>query len=70
MKMIKNERGQGLTEYIVLMMLICVISIATVATLGKTVRKKIMEAEKQIDSVSSDPDQTYGDGNSNGNGKH
>jgi Flp pilus assembly pilin Flp len=62
MKMVKNERGQGLTEYIVLMMLICVISIATVATLGKTVRKKIMEAEKQINSVSSDPGQTYGNG--------
>jgi Flp pilus assembly pilin Flp len=62
MKMVKNERGQGLTEYIVLMMLICVISIATVATLGKTVRKKIMEAEKQINSVSSDPSQTYGQG--------
>jgi Flp pilus assembly pilin Flp len=62
MEMIKNERGQGLTEYIVLMMLICVVSIATVATLGKTVRKKIMEAEKQINSVSSDPGQTYDGG--------
>jgi Flp pilus assembly pilin Flp len=67
MNMIKNERGQGLTEYIVLMMLICVVSIATVATLGKTVRRKISEAEKQINSVSSDASQTYGDTTSGSN---
>jgi Flp pilus assembly pilin Flp len=66
MKLVKNERGQGLTEYIVLMMLICVVSIATVATLGKTVRKKISEAEKQINSVSTDPNQTYNDPSSSG----
>jgi Flp pilus assembly pilin Flp len=61
MKMIKNEQGQGLTEYIVLMMLICVVSIGVVSTLGKTVRRKISEAEAKINSVSSDPNQTYDD---------
>lgn len=45
-----NESGQGLTEYIILLMLISVVSIATVTTLGKTVKNKITEASKAIES--------------------
>jgi Flp pilus assembly pilin Flp len=66
MKLLKNNRGQGLTEYIVLMMLICVVSIATVASLGKTIRGKIIEAENKINSVSGDPDKTAGGSSSGG----
>ena len=50
MKLKNDIRGQGLTEYIVLLMLISVISIAAVTTLGHTVRSKIEEANKQINS--------------------
>ena len=46
----KNNRGQGLTEYIILLMLVSVISIAAVGTLGKTVKGKIQEASRQINS--------------------
>lgn len=50
MKLIQNNRGQGLTEYIVLLMLVSVISIAAVSTLGKTVKSKIEEANRNISS--------------------
>jgi Flp pilus assembly pilin Flp len=54
MNIVKNRRGQGLTEYLVLLMLVAVSSIAMVAGLGKTIRGKITEARKQIDKVSPD----------------
>ena len=50
MKLMTNDRGQGLTEYIVLLMLISVISIAAVSTLGRTVKSKIEEASRTINS--------------------
>ena len=46
----RNERGQGLTEYLILMLLISVVCIASAKTLGTTVRKKIQEARAHIDS--------------------
>ena len=55
MKLASNNQGQGLTEYIILLMLVSVISITAVTTLGHTVRSKIQEANKAINSkVSSD----------------
>ena len=45
---IQNENGQGLTEYIVLLLLICVVSISTVKWLGSTVKSKIQEAQNEI----------------------
>jgi Flp pilus assembly pilin Flp len=54
MTVLKNNRGQGLTEYLVLLMLVAVASIGLVAGLGKTVRGKIKEAQQHIDKVSAD----------------
>jgi Flp pilus assembly pilin Flp len=54
MKILKNDRGQGLTEYIVLLMLVSVISIAAVSTLGRTVKGKIEEASRAINTQVSD----------------
>jgi Flp pilus assembly pilin Flp len=54
MTLIKNNRGQGMTEYLVLLMLVAVSSIAVVASLGKSIRGKITEARKQIEKVSPD----------------
>jgi Flp pilus assembly pilin Flp len=48
MKIVHNQRGQGLTEYIVLLMLVSVISISAVSLLGRTVKGKIEEANKAI----------------------
>jgi Flp pilus assembly pilin Flp len=54
MNVLKNNRGQGLTEYIVLLMLVSVISIAAVSTLGRTVKSKIEEANRAINAKVSD----------------
>jgi Flp pilus assembly pilin Flp len=60
-QLLRNNRGQGLTEYIILLMLVSVISIAAVSTLGHTVRGKIEEASRAINSgVSSDPGKNSG----------
>jgi Flp pilus assembly pilin Flp len=45
-----NDRGQGLTEYIVLLLLICVVSIVTVRTLGTRLKSKLQEASDHINS--------------------
>ena len=50
---LKNESGQGLTEYIVLLVLVCMISITAVKSLGATVKKKIGEANREISKVVS-----------------
>ena len=50
---ILNNRGQGLTEYLVLLILISVISIGAVTTLGKTIQGKLKEAKDQINKVSA-----------------
>ncbi|HUP56899.1 MAG TPA: Flp family type IVb pilin [Bdellovibrionota bacterium] len=45
---IRNESGQGLTEYLMIMILVAVISIAAVKSLGSTVKSKIQDARKHI----------------------
>ena len=40
--------GQGLTEYLILLLLISVVSIAAAKGLGKTVSKKLTEIDKSI----------------------
>jgi len=47
---ILNQSGQGLTEYIILLLLVSVISITAVKTFGGTVKKKLDEAEKRVNS--------------------
>ena len=43
-----DEKGQGLTEYLVLLLLISVVSIAATKSLGGTIRSKIQEARNHI----------------------
>jgi hypothetical protein len=46
-----SESGQGLTEYLVLLLLIAVISIGAARTLGNTIRGKLQMAERHIEGV-------------------
>lgn len=46
--LIRSQSGQGLTEYIILLLLVSVISIAAVKGLGSTVKGKIQEARDHI----------------------
>lgn len=43
-----NESGQGLTEYLILLMLISVVSIAAAKTLGSTIKTKLQDARNHI----------------------
>ena len=43
-----KESGQGLTEYLILLLLIAVVSITAAKTLGKTVKGKLQMAERHI----------------------
>jgi Flp pilus assembly pilin Flp len=45
-----NQSGQGLTEYITLLLLIAVVSIGVTQTLGKRVKEKIKKASEEINS--------------------
>jgi Flp pilus assembly pilin Flp len=47
-----NQSGQGLTEYIALVLLIAVVSIGVTQTLGKTIKSKITEASNHISKIS------------------
>jgi Flp pilus assembly pilin Flp len=47
---LSSEDGQGLTEYIILLLLVSVISIAAVKGLGSTIKSKIQEAKNHINS--------------------
>lgn len=44
------RKGQGLTEYLILLILIAVVSISAAKSLGTTVREKIQTARQNIDS--------------------
>jgi Flp pilus assembly pilin Flp len=45
---ILNNQGQGLTEYITLVLLIAIVSIAATKTLGTRIKSKITEASDHI----------------------
>ncbi|MFL5814415.1 MAG: Flp family type IVb pilin [Bdellovibrionia bacterium] len=49
-KKMMNQSGQGLTEYITLLLLIAVVSIGVTQTLGKRVKEKIKKASEEINS--------------------
>lgn len=49
---LKNRRGQGLTEYLILMVLISLVSIAAVKSLGGTIQRKLQMAREHINQVS------------------
>ena len=48
MNLIKDRSGQGLTEYLILLVLIGVVSIATAKTLGGTIKRKLQSARAEI----------------------
>jgi Flp pilus assembly pilin Flp len=50
MSIVRGNQGQGLTEYIMLVLLIAVASIGATRYLGTTVRIKIQEARNEINS--------------------
>jgi len=43
-----NHLGQGLTEYLTLLLLVALLSVAATRSLGKTIRTKIKSARNQI----------------------
>lgn len=45
-----DEKGQGLTEYLILLLLISIVSIAAVQTLGSTIKGKLQMAKRHIES--------------------
>jgi Flp pilus assembly pilin Flp len=47
---LNNQEGQGLTEYITLLLLVSVVSIVAARTLGGTIREKIEMAKRHIQS--------------------
>jgi Flp pilus assembly pilin Flp len=47
-----RQRGQGLTEYLILMVLISLVSIAAVKSLGGTIQRKLQMAREHINQVS------------------
>ena len=51
-KICRNQSGQGLTEYLILLLLIAVGSIVAVRSLGGSVKDKIQGARERINSVS------------------
>lgn len=50
MNLISNNRGQGLTEYISLLLLVAILSIAAAKSLGGTIKSKIETAQRHIRS--------------------
>ncbi len=45
-----NQEGQGLTEYLILVMLISVVSIVAVQTLGNTIQRKLQTVQREINT--------------------
>ena len=44
-----DNKGQGLTEYLILLILIAVASIGATITLGKRIKERIQKAEETIE---------------------
>lgn len=43
-----NQNGQGLTEYITLLVLVSLVAVGAAKTLGTTIQKKIKKAREHI----------------------
>jgi len=52
----KNQEGQGLTEYLILLVLISLVSIAAVRSLGGTIQRKLELVQRHINDVSPEED--------------
>jgi len=68
MTVLKNNRGQGMTEYLVLLMLVAVGSIVVIGELGTAIRGRVTEARKQIDKLSVSAEAASDKGGSSGGG--
>ena len=53
---IKNESGQGLTEYLVLLILISVASITVVTQIGGAISGRFKAAKEKINGMSVNPE--------------
>ena len=54
-KYLRSQSGQGMSEYLILVVLIAVGSIAATKTLGSTVKGKLEMIQRQIDSEVKSP---------------
>lgn len=54
-KHLLNQSGQGLTEYLILLVLIAVTSIGIVTKMGSTIQSKMEDAKEKIRSISINP---------------
>lgn len=52
----RSECGQGLTEYLILMILVAVTSIAMVSSMGTQIRLKMQTIRDQIQNVKVERD--------------
>ena len=49
-RLFSDYTGQGLSEYLILLVLIAVLSITAVQTLGKTIKQKIQTARQHLNN--------------------
>ena len=49
MKCIKNEKGQGLVEYVILVALVVLVTVSSSKLLGRKINTKLKEIKTQID---------------------
>jgi len=47
-KLVSNEKGQGLTEYMILVFLVALVSLGTVKSLGSTVMNKLERVQTKL----------------------
>jgi Flp pilus assembly pilin Flp len=45
-----DQKGQGLTEYLILLLLISIVSITAVRSLGGTIKSKLQQVRNHINS--------------------
>jgi Flp pilus assembly pilin Flp len=48
---LKDRKGQGMTEYIIIAILIAIVVLVAVKTLGTSVKSKFSEATKSVDAL-------------------
>ncbi len=53
-RLLKNHSGQGLTEYLILLVLVAVVCIGSVTTMGTTMKTKFQKVREQINGLSTD----------------
>ncbi len=55
---LRNEHGQGLTEYLILLILISVASITIVTQMGGAIDNRFKAAKEKIQAMSVNPDRS------------